>query len=86
MIPLIRRLPGRAYAPGMERLTVDQVEEDWERALDSAFEAVKFCATSGLVTPAYARRELVVIEEERQWLTRITPALGRLFPARRFRR
>ena len=49
----------------MERLTVDQVEGDWERALDSAFEAVKFCATSGLVTPAYEKRELVVIEAER---------------------
>jgi len=40
----------------MERLTADQVEQDWKRALDSASEAVSFCADAKLVPRAYAER------------------------------
>jgi hypothetical protein len=45
----------------MERLTADRIEEDWERALDSASEAVSFCADAKLLSRAYAEREAAVI-------------------------
>ena len=64
----------------MERLTADQVEADWKRALDSASEAVRFCRDSKLLTPAYAAREAVIIDAERKWLERLRPELRRLFP------
>jgi len=64
-------------------LTADQVEEDWERALDSASEAVSVCARSKLVTPAYAAREVAHIRAERNWLARTRPTLRRLFPPAR---
>jgi len=65
----------------MERLTADQVEADWRRALDSASEAVRFCADAKLLAPAYAAREAVIIEAERKWLARVRPELRRLFPS-----
>jgi hypothetical protein len=64
----------------MERLTADQVEEDWERALDTANEAVSFCTDARLLTPAYAAHEVALITAERKWLTQIRPTLTRLFP------
>jgi len=66
----------------MESLTAEQVEEDWQRALDSAFEAARFCAKANLLTPAYAQREEAIIGAERKWLDRIRPTLRKLFPAR----
>jgi hypothetical protein len=65
----------------MERLTADQVEADWKRALDSASEAVRFCAESKLLTPAYAAREVALIGAERKWLEHLRPELRKLFPA-----
>ena len=65
---------------GNETLTANQIEEDWTRALDSASEAVSFCAESKLLTPAYAAREAVRIRAEREWLARMSPTLRRLFP------
>jgi len=65
----------------METLTADRIEEDWERALDSASEAVSFCARAKLLTPAYAAREAVIIGAERQWLEHVRPTLRQLFPA-----
>ena len=66
----------------MDSLTAEQVEEDWKRALDSASEAVSFCADSRLrlLTPAYAAHEVEQIRAEREWLARIGPSLRRLFP------
>jgi len=64
----------------MERLTADQVEEDWQRALDTASEAVSFCADERLLTPAYAAHEVALITAERKWLAEIRPSLSRLFP------
>jgi len=64
----------------MEPLTAEQVEADWKRALDSASEAVRFCAESKLVTPVYAAREAAIIGAERRWLDRVRPELRRLFP------
>jgi len=64
----------------MERLTADQIEEDWKRALDTASEAVSFCARSRLLTPAYAAHEVALLTAERKWLAGITPTLRRLFP------
>jgi hypothetical protein len=64
----------------MERLTADQVEQDWKRALDSASEAVSFCADAKLVPRAYADHEKAIIGAERRWLERITPELHTLFP------
>jgi len=64
----------------MEQLTAEQVEADWKRALDSASEAVRFCAESKLVTPAYAAREAVIIGAERKWLEHVRPELRKLFP------
>jgi hypothetical protein len=66
---------------GNDLLTADQVEEDWERALDTATEAVSVCARSGLLTPTYAAREVALIRAERNWLAHIRPTLRRLFPA-----
>jgi hypothetical protein len=65
---------------GNENLTAEQVVEDWKRALDSASEAVSFCADSKLLTPAYAAHEVRRIRAEREWLARIRPTLSRLFP------
>jgi len=65
----------------METLTADRIEEDWKRALDSASEAVTFCAAAKLLTPAYAAREVVIIGAERKWLEQTKPTLRRLFPA-----
>jgi hypothetical protein len=67
----------------MERLTADRIEEDWKRALDSASEAVRFCADAKLLTPAYAQREVVIIVSERKWLEHIRPTLRMLFPPAR---
>jgi hypothetical protein len=64
----------------MELLTADRIEEDWKRALDSASEAVGFCAQAKLLTPAYAAREVGIIGAERKWLDRVRPTLRRLFP------
>ena len=64
----------------MEPLTAAQVEADWKRALDSASEAVRFCAESKLVTPAYAAREAVIIGAERKWLEHVRPELRKMFP------
>jgi hypothetical protein len=64
----------------LKRLTADQIEEDWNRALDTASEAVNFCAASRLLTPAYAAREVALIGAERKWLAHIGPTLRRLFP------
>jgi hypothetical protein len=65
----------------MDQLTADQVEADWRRALDSASEAVRFCAGEKLLTRAYAAREVVIIDAERKWLERLRPELRKLFPA-----
>ena len=65
-------------------LTADQIEEDWERALDTASEAVSICARSGLLAPVYAAHEVELIRAERQWLAGIRPTLRRLFPPSRF--
>ena len=65
---------------GNEILTADQVEEDWKRALDSASEAVSFCADSKLLPRAYAAHEVELIRAEREWLARISPTLRLLFP------
>ena len=65
-------------------LTAEQVEEDWERALDTASEAVSFCARSGLLAPVYAAHEVELIRAERQWLAGIRPTLRRLFPPAAF--
>jgi hypothetical protein len=67
----------------MECLTADQLEADWERALDSASEAVSFCADAKLLTRAYAEREVAIIRAERKWLERVSPSLRRLFPPAR---
>lgn len=67
----------------MEALTADRIEADWKRALDSASEAVRFCANAKLLTPAYAAHEVVVIGAERRWLERMRPTLRRLFPPAR---
>jgi hypothetical protein len=67
-----------------QSLTADQIEEDWERALDTASEAVSFCARSRLLTPVYAAHEVELIRAERQWLAGIRPTLRRLFPPARF--
>lgn len=64
----------------MEWLTADRIEEDWERALDSASEAVSFCADAKLLSRAYAEREAAVIGAERKWLERVRPTLRSLFP------
>ena len=64
-------------------ITADQIEEDWERALDTATEAVTFCARSGLLTQAYAEHEVELIRAEREWLARIRPTLRTLFPTSR---
>jgi hypothetical protein len=64
----------------MEPLTADRIEEDWKRALDSASEAVSFCARAKLLTPAFAAREVGIIGAERKWLDRMRPTLRRLFP------
>lgn len=64
----------------MEPLTADRIEADWRRALDSAGEAVRFCAEEKLLTPAYAAREVGVIVAERKWLEHMRPTLRRLFP------
>ena len=64
----------------MEPLTADQIEADWNRALDSASEAVGFCADAKLLTRAYAQREVKIISAERQWLEHVRPTLRRLFP------
>jgi hypothetical protein len=64
----------------MERLTADRIEEDWERALDTASEAVSFCAQAKLLTRAYAEREVAIIGTERRWLEDVRPTLRRLFP------
>jgi hypothetical protein len=64
----------------MERLTADQVEKDWKRALDTASEAVSFCTDARLLTPAYAAHEVALITAERRWLAQIRPSLSRLFP------
>lgn len=64
----------------MEPLTADRIEEDWKQALDSASEAVRFCAEAKLLTPAYAAREVVILGAERKWLDRIRPTLRMLFP------
>jgi hypothetical protein len=64
----------------MERLTADQVEEHWKRALDSASAAVRFCADAKLVKPSYAAREVAIIGEERRWLESVRPTLRMLFP------
>jgi len=64
-------------------LTADRIEEDWQRALDSASEAVRSCARVKLVTPAYAAREVAIIGAERQWLARMRPTLRKLFPSAR---
>ena len=67
-----------------QSLTADQIEEDWERALDTASEAVSFCARSGLLAPVYAAHEVELIRAERQWLAGIRPTLRRLFPPASF--
>jgi hypothetical protein len=64
-------------------ITADQIEEDWERALDTATQAVTFCAESGLLTQAYARHEVEHIQAERKWLAHIRPTLRMLFPTPR---
>jgi hypothetical protein len=63
-----------------QSLTAAQIEEDWERALDTASEAVSFCARSRLLAPAYAAHEAELIRAERKWLAGIRPTLRRLFP------
>jgi hypothetical protein len=64
----------------MERLTADQIEADWKRALDSASEAVRFCTDAKLLTPAYAAREVAIIGAERRWLESFRPTMRKLFP------
>ena len=64
----------------MERLTADQLEAGWKRALDSASEAVRFCADVKLLTPAYAAHEVAAIGAERKWLEQVRPTLRELFP------
>ena len=64
----------------MERLTADQVEADWMRALDAAAEAVIFCAQAKLLTPANAAREVAIIGAERKWLEGVRPTLRELYP------
>jgi hypothetical protein len=66
--------------------SADQIEEDWERALDTASEAVSFCARSGLLTPADAAHEVALIRAERTWLVGMRPTLRGLFPSARFQR
>jgi hypothetical protein len=67
----------------MERLTADQVEADWKRALDSAIEAVTFCTNVRLLPRSYAEREIAVIGAERKWLEHMRPTLRELFPPAR---
>jgi hypothetical protein len=67
----------------LERLDADRIEEGWTRALDTASEAVKQGSRTQLITPAFAARQDELIRAEREWLTRITPALRMLFPPTR---
>jgi hypothetical protein len=67
-----------------QSLTAAQIEEDWERALDTASEAVSICARSRLLAPAYAAHEAELIRAERKWLALVRPTLRRLFPPASF--
>jgi hypothetical protein len=60
-----------------------RLEEDWQRALDAAGEAVSAGTRSGAVGEPAAATAGKHLRADRKWLTGIAPALHRLLPRRR---
>ena len=59
---------------------MDRIEAAWTRALDSASEAVTFCADAKLLSRTYVQHKVAHIHAERTWLEGARPALRELFP------
>jgi len=66
-----------------ENVDADQVEEDWNRALDVASHAVDLGGRSHLLSPPEVSAEVEHIRADRTWLGAIKPTLRRLLPRRR---
>jgi hypothetical protein len=61
----------------------DQLERQWEHALDSASAAVNDSGRAGAMTRDDASEASRHIEGQRKWLRSFKPTLRKLFPGRR---
>jgi hypothetical protein len=68
---------------GEEAPDADRLEDDWNRALDVAGEAVSASGRSRVLRPDEVSSESEHIRAERKWLRGFRPTLRRLFPRRR---
>ena len=66
-----------------DRTDADRLEEDWQRALDSADEAVAAGRRSRTLDPSDAADHVEHIRAHRKWLRSFRPSLRGLFPSRR---
>jgi len=64
-------------------LDADRLEQDWERALDKADEALHEGGQAHTLPPSEVASGTDRVRDERRWLGRFRPALHRLFPRRR---
>jgi hypothetical protein len=64
-------------------LNAERLEKDWERALDTADEALHAGGQAHTLPPSEVASGTDQVREERRWLGRFRPALHRLFPRRR---
>ena len=60
----------------------DQLEEDWNRALDAASGAVRAGDRAHALTSQDVSDETAQIHSHREWLGRFRPTLRKLFPRR----
>jgi hypothetical protein len=65
-----------------EPADADQIEQDWNRALDSAGEAVSASSRANALPAKSLSTERDLIQGERKWLGGFRAALRRLFPPR----
>lgn len=66
-----------------EELDAERLEEHWKHALERAESAVGASTRSNVLRPAEAAAAGEQIRKDRTWLSRFSPTLHKLFPARR---
>jgi hypothetical protein len=67
---------------GADDLDGRRLEEDWNRALDAAGQAVSETERTNMLSRKEAAAASDRIRGDRKWLSRFKPSLHKLFPSR----
>jgi hypothetical protein len=83
-LAVAERMPsGAGDHVGEDVPDADRLEEDWNRALDVASEAVSDSSRADLLSAEDVSRQSESVRGQRKWLSGFGPALRKLFPRRK---